>query len=234
MDSLLLWLSEVMQRSAPAALAGAVLWGVGSVLLSPCHLGTIPLIVGFVGSTTAGQKSSRGRAAALSFAFAGGMLLAIAVLGVLIATAGWAVGGLGRWTNYVIAVIFVAAGLHLIGILPMPDTGMSLAGFKKKGILAAAALGLIFGIGLSPCTFAFLAPVLATAFGSATANPVFGALLLLAFGLGHCVVMGLAGTSAGFVQRWLDWNSRSRGLTVVKFSCGVLLFASASMLIYTA
>lgn len=230
----MLWLSGAMQGSASAAIGAALLWGIASVLLSPCHLGTIPLIVGFVGSTTAGQKSSKGRAAALSFSFAGGMLLAIAVLGALVATLGWAVGGMGRYTNYVIAVIFVAAGLVLIGILPMPQTGLSLSGFKRKGLLAAAALGLIFGIGLSPCTFAFLAPVLAAAFGSATAKPAFGATLLLAFGVGHCLVMGLAGTSTGLVQRWLDWNSRSRGLTALKVICGVLLLGSASLLIYSA
>lgn len=234
MDGLLFWLTDAMQHSASAALGAALLWGVASVLLSPCHLGTIPLIVGFVGSTTAGQKSSRARAAALSFSFAGGMLLAIAIVGALIAAAGWAVGGLGRYTNYAIAVIFVLAGLHLIGILPMPDAGLSVSRFKRKGLLAAATLGLVFGIGLSPCTFAFVAPVLAAAFGSAASNPAFGALLLLAFGVGHCLVMGLAGTSAGFVQRWLDWNARSRGLTILKGVCGVLLLGSASLLVYTA
>ncbi len=228
------WLSDAMQHSASAALGAAVLWGVASVLLSPCHLGTIPLIVGFVGSSAAGQKTSRGRAAALSFSFAGGMLLAIAVLGLLIAGLGWAVGGLGRYTNYVIAAIFVVAGLHLIGLIPLPLSGLSPSGFKRKGILAAWALGIIFGVGLSPCTFAFVAPVLAAAFGTATSNPAFGALLLLAFGVGHCSVIGIAGASAGFVQRWLDWNSKSRGLTVLKVVCGVLLLGSASMLVYKA
>lgn len=230
MDGLILWLTAAIEGSAFTALGAALLWGVASVLLSPCHLGTIPLVVAFVGSSGA----TRGRATALSFSFAGGMLLAVGVLGVLVATAGWAVGGLGQYTNYLIALIFLAAGLHLVGLLPMPWSGPSIAGNKRKGPVAAATLGFVFGVGLSPCTFAFLAPVLGVAFGSATASPLLGALLLLTFGVGHCGVIGVAGTSAGLVQRYLDWNERSKGLTVLRATCGVLLLGSASLLIYTA
>lgn len=234
MDDLMLWLSTAMEGSALVALGAALLWGVTSVLLSPCHLGTIPLVVAYVGSPAPGVRASRGRAAALSFSFAGGMLLAVALLGVLVATAGWAVGGLGRYTNYLIAALFLAAGLHLIGLLPLPQTGTSVTSARGKGPLAAAVLGLVFGVGLSPCTFAFLAPVLGVSFGSATSSPLFGAALLLAFGVGHCGVIGLAGTSAGLVQRALDWNDRSRGLTILRAVCGVLLLISASVLIYAA
>ena len=36
-------------EGAPAiAMGAAVLWGILSILLSPCHLASIPLIVGFI------------------------------------------------------------------------------------------------------------------------------------------------------------------------------------------
>jgi len=234
MDDFIIWLTGALHATGPVALGAALLWGAASVLLSPCHLGTIPLVVAYVGSNEAGEKPSRGRAAALSFSFAGGMLLAIVILSVLVSAAGWAVAGYSHYTNYVIAAIFLLAGLNLVGLVPMPNVGLRLRHSQRKGRLAAALLGLVFGIGLSPCTFAFLAPVLAMAFGSAAAHPTLGAALLVAFGLGHCGVIGLAGTSAGAVQRYLDWNTESRGLTVLKGACGVLLLASASLLIYSA
>lgn len=234
MNDLVLWLNDAMQGSSGLALVAALAWGAVSVLLSPCHLGTIPLIVGVVGSTEAGQPPSKGRAAGISFSFAGGMLLAIAILAVLVTAAGWAIAGLGSYTNYLIALIFLLAGLNLVGLVPMPSLGPKMGTSKRKGRLAAAGLGLVFGVGLSPCTFAFLAPILAMAFGSAAQNPVAGMALLLAFGVGHTGVIGLAGTSAGLVQRYLHWNSESRGLAALKMVSGVLLFVSASVLIYSA
>lgn len=234
MDQFIFWLNDALHSSTGVALGASLLWGVGSVLLSPCHLGTIPLVVAYVGTPGAGQRPQRGRAAALSFSFAGGMLLAVAVLAVLVTAAGWAVAGYSHYTNYVIAAIFLVAGLNLVGLVPMPDVGLSISGSKRKGPLAAATIGLVFGVGLSPCTFAFLAPVLAMSFGSAAVNPALGASLLIAFGVGQCGVIGLAGTSAGFVQRYLDWNAQSRGLVLFKGACGVLLLAASSLLIYTA
>lgn len=230
MDDLLFRLTDALSASPAIALAAALAWGVLSVLLSPCHLGTLPLVVGFVG----GGKTTQGRAAALSFSFAGGMLVAIALVGGLIAWAGWAVQGFGAATNYIIAAIFLLAGLYLLDLLPLPLSGLAIRGGGRKGALAAATLGLVFGIGLSPCTFAFIAPILGVTFGSATTNPVFGAALFLAFGLGHCGVIGAAGSSAGLVQRYLDWNEQSKAMTWVKKGCGVLVLAAAALLIYTA
>jgi cytochrome c-type biogenesis protein len=231
MDELLFSLTDALSAAPMTAFAAALAWGLVSVLLSPCHLGTIPLIVGFVGS---GGASTRGRGTAISFAFAGGMLLAIMVIGVGIAWAGYAVRGFGAVTNYVLAGIFILAGLALMDLIPIPMTGLSIQGTKRRGVLAAGVLGLVFGIGLSPCTFAFLAPILGVAFGSAATRPGFGIALLFAFGLGHCAVIGVAGASADIVQRYLDWSEQSRAVKVVKMICGLLVLVSAAVMIYSA
>ncbi len=233
MDRLIFWVTDGLSASLLVALGAAALWGVFSVLLSPCHLGTIPLIVGMVGSPGTGT-GGRGRGAVLSFSFAGGMLVAIAVLGVVVSAAGLAVARLSAITNYVIAAIFLAAGLHLLGVIPLPLPSLSLKGGKRKGALAAVGIGLVFGIGLSPCTFAFLAPILGVTFTGAATNPLRGFALLLAFGVGHCGVIGLAGSSTEFVQRYLDWNESSKALTILKGVCGVLVLLAAGVLVYTA
>jgi cytochrome c-type biogenesis protein len=95
-------------------------------------------------------------------------------------------------------------------------------------------LGLIFGIALGPCTFAFMAPMLAVSFKLARSNPIYGASLLLAYGIGHCAVIVLAGTFTEVVQRFLNWNEQSKGVTIVKSTCGVLVLLGAVWLIYSA
>jgi len=232
MDELIFRVNDALSASMAVALVASLAWGVFSVLLSPCHLGTIPLIVGMVGSTRG--SGVRGSGALLSFSFAGGMFIAITILGTVVATAGYAVRGLGPVTNYVIAAIFMAAGLNLVGLLPLPLPALTIKGGTRKGMGAAALIGLVFGIGLSPCTFAFLAPILGVTFSSAAASPFRGLGLLLAFGVGHCGVIGLAGSSTEFVQRYLDWNEQSKALTALKTICGVLVILAAGVLIYTA
>ena len=51
---------------------------------------------------------------------------------------------------------------------------------KRKGMLAAFILGLVFGMALGPCTFAYMAPMLAVTFKVAATNLLYGILLLAA------------------------------------------------------
>lgn len=232
MSDIIFWVNDALGASLLVALFASVVWGVFSVLLSPCHLGTIPLVVGMVGATT--RAGGRRNGAVLSFSFAGGMLLAIAVLGAIAATAGHALQGLGAVTNYVIAGIFLIAGLNLTGILPLPLPSLTIKPGNRKGVVAAFVIGFVFGVGLSPCTFAFLAPIIGLTFGTATSDPLRAAVLVLTFGVGHCAVIGLAGSSTELVQRYLDWNEGSRAVGLLKVICGVLVLVAAAVLVYTA
>ena len=105
---------------------------------------------------------------------------------------------------------------------------------KRKGLLAAFILGLVFGIALGPCTFAYMAPMLVVTFKLAKTAPLYGASLLLAYGVGHCSVIVLAGTFTELVQRFLNWNEQSKGVVAVKYVCGVLVLFGGVWLIYTA
>ncbi len=70
-------------------------------------------------------------------------------------------GDIGSYGNYVVAIIFFIIGLHLLEIISLPFLETSnQAAFQKKGLLAAFGLGLIFGIALGPCTFAYMTPML--------------------------------------------------------------------------
>jgi cytochrome c-type biogenesis protein len=230
-EQLLTSLSHAVTGAPLIALGAAAGWGVLSIILSPCHLASIPLIVGFIDGQ--GPMSTR-RAFVISNLFAVGILLSITLIGILTALAGRMLGDLGSWGNWLVAGIFFIFGLHLWGLIPMPWSGPGKVGIQRKGLLPAFFLGAVFGIALGPCTFAFMGPVLGVAFAEAANNMLYASLLLLTYGLGHCAVIVFAGTFTEKVQRYLDWNERSKGTLWVKRICGALVIAGGAWLIYTA
>ena len=231
LEQLLSSLSQAVSGAPLIALAAAAGWGVLSILLSPCHLASIPLIVGFID----GQgRMSTARAFVISNLFATGILVSIALIGLLTALAGRMLGDLGPWGNWLVAGIFFLFGLHLWGLIPMPWSGPAQVGMERKGLLAALILGLIFGIALGPCTFAFMGPVLGVAFAEANKSLLYAASLLLAYGIGHCAVIVFAGTFTEKVQRYLNWNEQSKGTLWLKRVCGLLVIAGGIWLIYSA
>ena len=231
MEQLFVTLSRAVEGSPAWALSAAFAWGVLSIILSPCHLASIPLIVGFISEQ--GAVPTR-RAFAISTLFSVGILVTIAAIGAITAAAGRMMGDVGRYGNYFVALIFFAVGLHLLGVIPMPWSGDGQVGMKRKGLLAALVLGLVFGIALGPCTFAYMAPVLAVAFKVGTTSFLYGATLLLAYGIGHCAVIVAAGTSTELVQHFLNWNEKSKGISIVKGLCGVLVILGGIYMIFTA
>jgi cytochrome c-type biogenesis protein len=224
-------LSHAVEGVPLIAFAAAVVWGILSIILSPCHLASIPLIVGFISEQ--GRMTAR-RAFWTSTLFAGGILITIAAIGALTAAAGRMMGDVGRYGNYFVALIFFAVGLHLLGVIPLPWSGPGRVGLKRKGLLAALILGLVFGIALGPCTFAYMAPMLGVTFKLAASNFLYGALLLLAYGVGHCSVIVTAGTSTELVQRFLNWNEQSKSVAGVKIICGSLVLLGGVWLMYSA
>lgn len=231
MEQLFTQLSRAVEGAPAVALGASFVWGVLSIVLSPCHLASIPLIVGFISEQ--GSVTTR-RAFWTSTLFAVGILITIAAIGAVTAAAGRMLGDVGRYGNYFVALIFFAMGLHLVGVISLPFSGPGPVGMKQKGLFAAFTLGLLFGVALGPCTFAYLAPMLGVTFKLAATRWLYGALLLLAYGVGHCAVIVAAGTSTERVQRFLNWNEQSKGLVVVKTVCGVLVMLGGVWLVYSA
>ncbi len=231
MEALFTSLTHAIESTPMIALGAALVWGILSILLSPCHLASIPLIVGFIDEQ--GRTAPR-RAFLIALLFASGILLTIALIGVITAAAGRMMGDVGRYGNWFVAVIFFAVGLHLLGVIPMPGSGPGQVGMKRKGLLAAFILGLVFGIALGPCTFAYMAPMLGVTFKLGAEQPLYAGSLLLMYGIGHCGVIVAAGTSTGLVQKYMNWNEASKGAVILKKVCGVLVLLGGLYLIYTA
>ncbi len=120
MEQLFTSLTHAVEGSVWIAAGASLLWGVLSILLSPCHLSSIPLIVAFIGET--GDTSPR-RSFGIATLFSLGILVTIAAIGALTAALGRMMGDLGPYGNYAIALIFFLLGLHFLGLIPMPWSG---------------------------------------------------------------------------------------------------------------
>lgn len=213
-------LYEAMTGTVWLALLASFSWGVLSILLSPCHLSSIPLVVGFISSQ---GKITINRTFNISLVFSVGILITIAAIGIITASLGRLMGDVGSVGNYLVAGIFFLVGLYLLDIIKFDWNNVGLKQTKAKGLLAALILGLIFGIALGPCTFAYMALVLGVVFQTAQTNYPLAVIFLLAFGVGHCSVIVGAGMLTGKVQKYLNWSEESRTILWIKRICGILV-----------
>lgn len=232
MDSLFTTLTDAMYGSLTLALLASFGWGVLSILLSPCHLSSVPLIIGFL----AAQREKKGlRGLLLSFVFALGILGTIAVIGVTTAAFGRIIGDVGPYGKYAVAAIFFVVGLYLMDLIRLPDTGVVLRPLHLQSrYLSALALGLMFGVALGPCTFAFMAPVLGVVFSVSDTNAVAAVALLISFGLGHAGVIAATGGVASRVQAYLEWTNRSNMVLWTKRAAGFLVVMGGIYALYTS
>jgi cytochrome c-type biogenesis protein len=230
-DTLFTWLSAALNEQFGIALLAALGWGIVSILLSPCHLSSIPLVIGYISSQ--GQQGIK-RSYSLSLVFALGILITIGLIGAITASAGRMMGDVGVWGNIIVAGVFFVVGLYLMDIIKLSWGGIIPQTSFARGWKGALLLGLIFGIGLGPCTFAYMAPVLGVVFSVSSTDPMRAFSLIAAFGAGHCAVIALAGGAAGTVQKYLNWTEHSKGATYLKRGAGALVFLAGVYYLYTA
>jgi cytochrome c-type biogenesis protein len=228
-DTIFDFLSKALTGNVYTAVFASFGWGIVSVLLSPCHLSSIPLVVGFINSQ--GEITFK-RTFTISLVFGVGILLTIALIGLITALAGRLMGDVGPVGNYIVASVFFAVGLYLMDIIKLPWDGASIKPTKHKGVLAALILGLLFGVGLGPCTFAYMAPVLGVVFQVSKTNIVYSIILLLVFGIGHIIVIVAAGTLSNKVQQYLNWTEKSKAATYIKRVCGAMVILGGIYMIF--
>lgn len=219
MDQFLILIHEWMGSGAGLAAVGCFLWGVVSVLFSPCHLASIPLIVGYV----AGQdKLVEGRQAALyAGLFTTGLFLTIAAIGVICALLGRMLGDVGPYWTIVVGLILLWVAMDMLGVAKCSMGGSLMGRFKLRGMGGAFVLGLAYGILSGSCTFGFIAPILAVI--TVQEKILTGILLIVLFGLGHCIPIVIAGSSTALVRRLMANASWQRGGTAFRRLAGVLI-----------
>lgn len=226
------FLYGVFHGTGPWAYLAVYAWGVMGMLLSPCSMATIPLVVGCVGNSECPSFFSSLR---LSAAFSLGVFVNLAFLGGLITSAGVFLGGIDRFTNYIVAAAFVLFGLHLLGLLTIPwFRGSSAHASGYTGIRGALLLGCLSGLALGPCSFAYSAPVLLLAVKTASSDFVRALFLVASYGAGHSTVIIAAGSAADRLSRLLSRRGRGRGAALLNKASGILLLAAAAYLVSNA
>src|SRR4030043_16493 len=101
MEKLFTILTQAVEGTPAIALIAAFIWGILSILLSPCHLASIPLIVGFIGQQ---ERMSTKRAFIISTLFAVGILITIGAIGAVTAALSRMMGDVGPYVNYFVAI----------------------------------------------------------------------------------------------------------------------------------
>ena len=223
-------LSHAIEGTPLIAIGASFIWGILSIILSPCHLTSIPLIIGYLSNQ---RDLSTKKAFHLSIIFSIGILISIAVIGGITAAAGRILGDVGKIGNYIVAFVFLIFGLNLLGILPLSFPVLGTIKSQRKDYFSVLSLGLVFGMALGPCTFAFMAPMLGIVFKLTTKNLLYGLALLSTFAIGHCSVIIAAGTSTRLVQQITKWDEQSKGITLTRKICGILVILGGIYLVYS-
>jgi cytochrome c-type biogenesis protein len=198
--------NEWMAGGTAIAALGCFLWGMISVVFSPCHLASIPLIVAYVGGQ---QETLRPRQAGVySVAFTTGLFITIALIGIACALLGRMLGDVGNYWQILVGLVLIWVALGMLGVERCSMSGSLLYRLKLKGITGALGLGLAYGVLSGSCTFGFIAPILAII----TIQQQFaaGVLFIVLFAIGHCLPIVLAGSSTALVKGVLE-NSRWQG-----------------------
>jgi len=206
LETFFLTVNEWIAGGAAIAALGCFLWGMISVVFSPCHLASIPLIVAYVGGQ---QQILKPREAGYySGAFTSGLFITIALLGIICALAGRMLGDVGNYWQILVGLVLVWVALGMFGVERCSMSGSLLYRLNLKGIFGAFVLGLAYGVLSGSCTFGFIAPILAII--TIQQKVATGILFITLFAIGHCLPIVVAGSSTAAVTGLLE-NSRWQG-----------------------
>ena len=162
---------------------------------SPCVLAAIPLIIGYVGGYSGGDKK---KAAIYSLVFILGLSITFTLLGAAASVVGKFLSFAGQWLYIGLAVIAVTMGLQLMGLISIPLPFQKTHQVKSRGLWGAFLLGLLTGTVSSPCATPVLAVILA--YVSTQGDILYGGSLLFVYAVGHCALIFVAGLSIGLTE----------------------------------
>ena len=206
LESLFLSVNNWMTAGSLYAAMGSFAWGMISVLFSPCHLASIPLIVAYV----AGQEASVNpkKAGWFAGAFTLGLFITIALIGLICTWLGRMLGDVGIWWQVLVGGVLIWVALGMLGVEACTLTGSLLYRLNIRGVYGAFILGLAYGVLSGSCTFGFIAPILAIV--TVQQDVMTGIVLIVLFASGHCLPIMIAGSSTAWVRK-LTENSSWQG-----------------------
>ena len=224
-------LYEVLGSSAQLSFWAYVLVVVGGVAsaISPCYVPVLAMFGGYVGGCAPETKTGGLR---LALPFILGNAVTLAAVGVIATLLGktalniFSGYQLDRWIPGVVGLLM---GLQLLGILKLKMPVVSTLDWERKpGTgFGSFALGLPFGLVVTPCTIPIFFAIIA--FVALQGNVWHGALLMVAYALGRGIILTAVGVSVGLLKalniaRSSRYVARASGILILTVSLGLLLF----------
>lgn len=202
----------------------------GGVLssISPCALGILPIIIGYVGIEKEGSPL---KTTLQMVSLILGLSLVLTFVGIFSALTGRvliAIGG-DYWILFMASLILVF-GLSLIGIIEinypaivkkMPKT------LSNHPYIYPFIIGSMFALATTPCSTPILAGIVS--FASLSTNLIVAALMLFLFSLGQGIVLILAGLFTSLVKKLHNFD---KFINVIVKLCGIALIFSAIYIYY--
>ncbi|MDH3930258.1 MAG: sulfite exporter TauE/SafE family protein [Deltaproteobacteria bacterium] len=220
LEAIFLTVNEWMASGTAIAAVGCFTWGMISVLFSPCHLASIPLIVAYVGGQE--QALNPKQAGVYSSLFTLGLFISIALIGIVCALLGRMLGDVGNYWQILVGAVLIWVALGMLGVEKFSLSGSLLYRLNLRGLSGAFLLGLAYGVLSGSCTFGFIAPILAII--TIQQKIAAGILFILLFALGHCLPIVVAGSSTAAVRKLMEnstwqgagtWFRRAAGVIVI-------------------
>lgn len=219
-------MAQYIQGHPVIAVAAVFVGGLLSAS-SPCVLAIMPMVIGYVGGHSRGDRKT---ALNYSLLFALGLSLTFTILGAIAAIFGRLMGNVGSLWYFIIAALAIAMGLSLIGLFEIRIPFAGKLQTKKRGAIGAFLMGLFFGIVSSPCATPVLVVILT--FVAAQGQVVYGIVLLFIYAIGHCALIILAGAVTGFVENLMMSKGIVNFSTWSKKISGGLIIIAGFIIIY--
>jgi cytochrome c biogenesis protein CcdA len=141
------------------------------------------------------------------------------LLGLVVVLVGGIFGSIHPLARYALALIPIAMGLRLLGIINIKATGLQKWRPVRAGALGAFLTGLLFSLVILPCATPVLASTLSYAAGRG--NAFYGSILLFTYGAGIGTPLFVIGSSIGLVSslrpvtRWWSIINRISGVILI-------------------
>ncbi len=197
--------------------------------LSPCSLGILPLIIGYVGGYS---KETNKKLFIQMLSFSLGLSLVLSIIGILCAITGRAFTSIASPIIIIIfASIILIMGLNLVGFLDIqfPTIIKKMPQNKTGSIfLYPFLIGTFFALASSPCSSPILASIMALA--TISNNLIFSIALLFSFAIGQCVIIIVF---AMFTSILKNRGSFAKYSEILMKASGILLILTALAIFYT-
>ncbi|WP_409334158.1 cytochrome c biogenesis CcdA family protein [Cellulosimicrobium cellulans] len=232
------WSGSMLLAVPVAVIAGLVSFA------SPCVLPLVPGYVGYLSgmaaaTTGSGGKASWGTTTATRVAapsrgrVLAGVGLFVAGFTLVFVALMFAAGAIGvhlvRWEDVitrVLGVVVILMGFAFLGALPFLQRERRLHVSPQAGLWGAPLLGIVFGLGWTPCLGPTLVAVQALSLSEASAGR--GAILGVAYCLGLGVPFLLIALGLQSSQRMLGFLRRHR-LAIMRIGGGLLVLIGLAL-----